>query len=44
MVKTETSPGFLVNFFFNRVNWQFYHQVSNKFPYHSTYVEMYTVT
>ena len=31
-------------FFFNLVNWQFYHQVSNKFPYHSTCVEMYTVT
>ena len=47
MVKTELSLGFLSFCFFCQlasmiVN--FYHRVTNKFPYHSTCFEMYTVT
>ena len=45
MVKTELSLGFFVSSFFllALVILNLYHHVTNKFPYHSTCFEMYTV-
>ena len=47
MVKTDLSLGFFVFVFFCQLASMmanFYNHVTNKFPYHSTCFEMYTVT